>query len=184
MSKQERATGVQAGQVSEVQAEVGRADEWVQMHHPTLGAFQVPTDQVPAWMGQGFRLRDVDFPAAVTEVHSLFDAARATIQPAVDGITADGYIDTADDAAIMTVGGAMRLLNEAVDRLLTDLQTAYPVRQAEPVMLVQTIDVPGADGPYRLEQAVDPAQVDAFLKHPTEQWARARGTKKADDKEG
>lgn len=117
-------------------------------------AIQIDATNVDYWLGLGFRRTIADPIASAKALKAMFKAAGVAVDAYVDGVTSDGVIDPADDAAYATFAQAMREIEVTANQLHLDLARLYPVKQGPSVAM---LDENGT------EVRVDPGQVDLYL---------------------
>jgi hypothetical protein len=127
----------------------------VTLYHPNGKSITVDPADVAFWLDQGFRQSKADPEATVAELKALFPEALDAVLRWVQGVTADGVIDPADDAAQATAQLAMRRLEVVWGQLVRDIEALYPVAQGQAVQMQTT-------GGQTVE--VDPNQVTHYLE--------------------
>lgn len=125
----------------------------VTLYHPNGKSITVGADDVAFWLDQGFRQSKADPEATVAELKALFPEALDTVLRWVQGVTTDGVIDPADDAAQATAQLAMRRLETVWGQLVRDIEALYPITQGQAVQM-QTADGTTVD--------IDPSQVEHY----------------------
>ncbi|MBK9711542.1 MAG: hypothetical protein IPO81_09500 [Kouleothrix sp.] len=133
---------------------VEKGDGLVELHSPHDDVVRVPPAAVDALLAAGFRHGPGDPRETVRRLRVLLDASIDAIDAFVDGVLADGQIDTSDAAAKRTAEIAMQEVEQTWGQLCREL-SFYPVRQGASVQMV------AADG---LFHKVDPSQVGQYAQ--------------------
>lgn len=136
-----------------IEAEVN-APPLVMLFDQSGRAIQVAEADADYWLAHGFQRQRFDIAAAAEELPHLFTSAAQAWAEYVAGVLADGVIDPADTAQRATAIQAFEDLTQAVGRVERAIAATMPVREGEPLVLV---DAAGA------ELRVDPGQVEIYL---------------------
>lgn len=122
----------------------------------------VPEADLATWIRDGWSREALDPKAEFEGLRVMADATVTAIGAAVEGVTADGYVDTADRAFVAQAGVALAEFVSQGTKVLRALEARYPARNnSEPVALIN-------DTGGRTE--VDPGQVETYL---AQGWSRA-----------
>lgn len=145
---------------AEAAAELNGPGE-VTLFHTSGKTIRVAADEVQFWLDQGFRQKPADLSATVGELKALFPEALDAIVRYAEGVSADGVIDPADDAAKATAEYAMRRLEKLWGQLDRDINYLYPIKQGHGVAMTM---------PDGTETEVDPNDVDLYVSRG---WTKA-----------
>ena len=130
--------------------------ELVELFDGAGKAMRVAAADEAYWTAQGFTRFSGDPTSAASELFVLLAEAGKAIKAYVDGVLADGLIDTADTAAQRTAEVAMQEVERAWDKVRRVIAARYAVRQGEPVRMFEST----ASGP--VEHLVDPGQMEEY----------------------
>ena len=137
MAHQKAPTTAEAPQDAAVDAQVN-APALVTIFDNRGTPMQVPPDTAEMLIAvHGFKRTKVDVASAATAFQVLFEAASTAIGEYVSGVLADGHIDPDDQAAQATAMHAMRAIEVAWNDLMLEIARQYPVRQGEPVKMIE-----------------------------------------------
>jgi hypothetical protein len=139
------------------------------LYHPTLKqTIEADESDVSALRVLGFRTRDFDPEAALSDVLSSLDGAKIAISRYARGVIDDGVIDRSDESAQVAALVAVDAFSFFFRELVTALEAKYPRAESLPALLAREIE---KDGKLVVEEIkVDPNQVDAFK---AEGWREA-----------
>lgn len=128
------------------------APEYVELFDLAGKAMRVQAADEAYWTAQGFTRFSGDPAGAASELFALLGAASEAIRAYVDGVLADGVIDTSDVAAQRTAEVAMQEVERAWDKVRRVIGARYAVKQGAPVRMWEGT----------IEHRVDPGQVEEY----------------------